>query len=219
MTQRHRLRFTGSSSREQFEEKCRAQRFWYHGYYFDNGFELRGDYDMGADVLDYGFPASMAGMRVLDVGTGAGWFAHYFEQLGAEVTTVDARGYCDFDVYGRHYYPLAASEGRDADRRDLEDNPIYDSPVSGAFWIMKDLLGSRVRFVNSRVYDLRTDLFRGRMFDIVFLGAILCHVRDPMGALMAAHRVCKGEVIATTPVVIGEPESEVPARQYCPIRS
>jgi protein-L-isoaspartate O-methyltransferase len=44
-------------------------------------------------------------MRVLDIGTGAGWFAFYFEQLGAEVVTVDARGYCDFDVYGRPGYP------------------------------------------------------------------------------------------------------------------
>ena len=33
---------------------------------------------------------------------------------------------------------------------------------------------------------------------------------------MAAHRMCGGEIIATTPVVVGEPESEVLPRQYLP---
>jgi hypothetical protein len=44
-------------------------------------------------------------MSVLDVGTGAWWFATHFEQLGADVTATDVRGYCDFDVFGRPRYP------------------------------------------------------------------------------------------------------------------
>jgi SAM-dependent methyltransferase len=39
-----------------------------------------------------------------------------------------------------------------------------------------------------------------------FLGALLCHLRDPIGALMAAGRVCRRMVIASTPVVIGKPD-------------
>ncbi len=57
---------------------------------------MRGDYDI---------PDEVHGVTVLDLGTSAGWFAHYFWQRGAQVKTFDARGYCDFDVYGRWFYP------------------------------------------------------------------------------------------------------------------
>ena len=212
----YRLSFTGNITEEEFNQKCGRHEHWYHSYYFDNGYQVRGDYNIGADIADYDFPQSMTGMRVLDIGTGSGWFAIYFEQHGAEVFTVDARGHCDLDVYGRYYYPRAESEGREPDRFDSDGVPIYDSSMSTGFWIMKDILGSKVRFVNSRAYDIRQEMFGRRKFDLVFMGAILCHLRDPIGALMVARRVCDGELIATTPVVIGEPESEVEPRQYLP---
>src|SRR5437879_1860889 len=101
----HQLRFTGTCDQAEFTARCAEHDFWYHTFRFDNGFMQRGDYDIGYDVADYGFPPDMRGMSVLDVGTGSGWFATYFEQAGAEVTTVDARGYCDFDVFGRATYP------------------------------------------------------------------------------------------------------------------
>jgi len=212
----HLLHYTGALDAEGFRARCSEIPFWYHSYYFDNGFAIRGDYDIGADVAKYGFPESMAGMSVLDIGTGAGWFAHYFEQLGAEVFTVDARGYEDFDVYGRAGYVPFETTGRTPDLLDENGNPIYFSPVSRGFWVMKDILQSRVQFRNSRVYDVNPGLFGGRKFDLVFLGAILCHLRDPIGALMAARSVCKHRVIASTPVVLGEPESETMPRQYLP---
>ena len=210
------LPYSGDLSQLEFDELCLAQKRWYHSYYFDNGFQIRGDYNIGADVHDYGFPQSMKGMRVLDLGTGGGWFALYFASLGAEVYTVDARGYCDFDVYGRHFYPQVSSEGKEPERVAEDGTPLYNSPVSGAFWVMKDVLKAQVHFVNSRVYDIRPDMFGNRPFDLVFMGAILCHLRDPIGALMAARRVCTGEIIATTPVVHGEPEADTLPRQYLP---
>ncbi len=142
--------------------------------------------------------------------------ALYFEQLGAEVVTVDARGYCDFDVYGRPDYPPIEKEGRAPDRLSEDGTPIYFSPVSRGFWIMKDILQSSVQFRNSRVYDISPALFGGQKFDLVFLGAILCHLRDPIGALMAARSVCRHRVIASTPVVLGEGEADVLPRQYLP---
>src|SRR4030095_2494922 len=93
--------------------------------------------------------------------------------------------------------------------------PIYFSSVSPGFWTMKDILGSRVRFRNARVYDIGPALFSEK-FDLVFLGAILCHLRDPIGALMAARSVCRHRVMASTPVVLGETESDVLPRQYLP---
>jgi SAM-dependent methyltransferase len=210
-----RLRYTGRLGRSEFENRCREAGHWYHSYYFDNGFAVRGDYDIGRDIEGYGFPKSMAGMRVLDVGTAAGWFAHYFEQKGAEVHATDARGYGDFDVYGRPGYLSPADEGRGPDRFDEFGGPVYHSPVSSAFWAMKEILGSGVRFHNARIYDLTPELFGGR-FDLVFLGTILCQVRDPIGALVAARRICTGRVIATTHVKVDPDERLALPRQYLP---
>lgn len=211
-----RLRYTGKLDKEEFDQRCGELDWWYHSYYFDNGFGVRGDYDIGADVAAYGFPQSMKGWNVLDVGAGAGWFSFYFEQLGAKVTAVDARGYEDFDVYGRPGYEQVE---REPDRYDDDGRPVYHSPVNQAFWIMRELLDSQVRFVNARAYDVHPDLFDGEEFDLVFLGALLCHLRDPVGALMAARRVCRGMVMASTPVVIEESPEDQPPLQYLPYTS
>jgi SAM-dependent methyltransferase len=230
----HRLAYTSALDRAAFEAECAQVPWWYHSYYFDNGVSIRGDYDIGADIHDYGFPLDLSGASVLDLGTGGGWFAHYFEQRGAAVTTYDARGYCDFDVYGRFDYPSiendavpdlpsgvynraeTATTRREPDRYDEQGRPVYFSPVSPAFWKMHDLLGSRIESRSGRIYDVSPDVFDGRKFDIVFMGALLCHLRDPIGALMAARSVCDGRIFASTPIIIGEPESEFEPRQYLP---
>ena len=130
----HRLRYTSNLGEAEFHERCCRQKVWYHSFYFDNGFEIRGDYNIGADILDYGLPQDLTGQKVLDIGTGAGWFAFYFEQLGArEVITTDARGKCDLDVYGRWEYLAPGANGRQPERCDEDGSPVYDSVLSGAF--------------------------------------------------------------------------------------
>lgn len=208
--QTHRLRFTGSCSAEEFERRCAEHDFWYHSFYFTNGFARRGEYDVGRDVADYCFPEPMAGMSVLDIGTGSGWFATYFEQQGAEVTTVDSRRYVDFDVRGR--YERGELPEDSADRFDEEGKRVWYSPVSAGFWIMKDLLGLKARFLNARVYDVSPRLFGGQRFDLVFMGSLLMHVRDPIGALMAARSVCRGLLVTNALVTAGD-ESGTPTME------
>ncbi len=197
----HKLKFTGNCDEVVFNSSCAKQKFWYHSYYFDNGFKISGDYNIGNDIKDYGFPDSMKGMKVLDIGTASGWFSFYFEQLGADVTSVDARGSCDFDVKGTYKYPPLVSKKPKPDRIDPNGNQIYDydSTANSSFWIMRELLKSKVKFVNSRVYDISPKLFNEKKFDLVFMGSILLHLRDPIGALMAARSVCNDRLIATTP--------------------
>ena len=47
------------------------------------------------------------------------------------------------------------------------------------------------------------------MFDIVFMGSLLVHLRDPIGALMSARNICSGQLIADT-YVDRKNKSEVP---------
>ena len=188
---------------------CSEHDFWYHSYYFDNGYTIRGDYDIGRDVLGYGFPLDMHEMTVLDVGVGSGWFSFWFEQCGATVTATDVRGYTDFDVFGRPEHPPIEIEKPEPDTHE-RGRPIYFSPVSRGFWIMRDLLHSQVRYVNVRISDLTPNLFDGQRFDLVFVGALLLHVRDPVGALAAVRSVCRGSVIATTPLAPSEYDAPMP---------
>jgi SAM-dependent methyltransferase len=196
-----KLKFTGNCDEAEFQARCAEHDFWYHSYYFDNGFAQRGDYDIGRDIDDYGFPADMQGMTVLDVGTGSGWFATFFEQRGAAVTTLDARGPCDFDIFGRDHNPPVTEQKSRPDRVLPDGRPVYYSPVSKGFWVMKEILGLKADFFNGRVYDICPELFGGKTFDLVFLGSILMHLRDPIGALMAAHTVCGQSLIANIGVL------------------
>jgi 2-polyprenyl-3-methyl-5-hydroxy-6-metoxy-1,4-benzoquinol methylase len=213
----YKLKFTNINicDHAEFARRCGEQDYWYHSFYFDNGFEQRGDYDIGRDVADYHFPEDMTEMEVLDIGTGSGWFATYFEQRGAKVTTVDARGYCDFDVFGRSVYPDVTTEKPTPDRILPDGRTIYYSPVSRGFWIMKDILGLKVEYVNARIYDICPELFQGRKFDLVFVGAVLMHLRDPIGALMAVRSVCRSRLIANSLRLPGKDEERTPYMQLC----
>jgi hypothetical protein len=102
---------------------------------------------------------------------------------------------------GRYTYPSVESEKPNPDRIGPDGEPIYDSPVSGGFWIMRELLKSKVRFANARIYHVCPELFGGQVFDLVFVGTLLVHLRDPIGALMAARSVCADWLIASSPVV------------------
>jgi SAM-dependent methyltransferase len=194
----YRLKYTGTLDQQAFEKACAEHNFWYHSFYFDNGFQQQGDYDIGLDIEQYNFPQDMSGMSVLDVGTGSGWFATYFEQLGADVTTLDARGLSDFDIFGRYQYPDIKEEKAKPDKILSNGQEIYYSPVSKGFWIMKEILGLKAEYVNAKIYDVCPELFGGKTFDLVFLGSLLMHIRDPIGALMAVRSVCKDRIIANT---------------------
>ena len=124
------------------------------------------------------FPDDLGGLTVLDIGTGSGWFATWFEQQGARVTTVDVRGYCDFDVFGRDRNPPVTEEKASPDRILEDGRAVYYSPVSGGFWAMKELLGLQVEYVNGRVYEIGPELLGPRTFDLVFMGSVLMHLRE-----------------------------------------
>ena len=195
------LRFTGTVGKDEFQRRCAAVPYWYHSFHFDNGFSLRGNYDVGKDIADYVFP-DVKGKRVLDVGTANGWFAFWLEQQGAEVTDVDVRDDGDLDCFGQFAHaPPSAAPNRWAE----DGTPLFCRRAIDGFWVMHEMLGSKVRFRNARAGELDPDQLG--IFDVVFLGTLLVHVRDPIGALCGARRVCRGQVMATT-VVSDDPSPE-----------
>ena len=143
-------------------ERARAQG-WYHTLELP-GLTTSGVFDMRRFVSHYHLPESMAGMRVLEIGTWDGFWAFEFERRGAaEVIAIDLD-----------------------DERELDWPPRRRTPkeevVRGeGFRIAHELLGSKVQRVVKSVYHaLPEDL---GTFDIVFCGSVLIHLRDQLLAL------------------------------------
>lgn len=143
-------------------ERAQAQG-WYHTLELP-GLTTDGLFDMRQYVPQYGLPESLAGKRVLEIGTWDGFWAFELERRGAaEVVAVDLD-----------------------DERDLDWPPRRRTPepelVRGSgFRIAKEMLDSKVERVVRSIYhatpeDLGT-------FDLVFCGSVLLHLRDQLLAL------------------------------------
>jgi tRNA (mo5U34)-methyltransferase len=117
-------------------------------------------------VPHLGLPDDLRGKRVLDVGSGDGFWAFEFERRGADVTSLDIETFADVDL------PPAIHALFEKQRVDLSFRRGLE--------IARRRLNSRVKLVNGSVYDLSAD--RIGMFDLVHTGDILLHLRDPAHA-------------------------------------
>jgi tRNA (mo5U34)-methyltransferase len=159
---------------------------WYHTLDLPGGVTTPGFFDLrGLD--DRVLPADLGGLRCLDVGTASGFWAFAMERRGAaEVVALDLVEPAAQDWQG----------GRGP-------NEVYLAPAEDAargLAVARRALGSRVRPLDLSVYDL-DPVLHGR-FDLVFVGNLLIHLRDPVGALQAIRRVTAGHVISVEAVTL-----------------
>ena len=156
---------------------------WYHTLELPGGVVTPGMYDLRKAATTVPLPSSLEGKRCLDVGTRDGFWAFEMERRGAaEVVGIDLDDPDDFD-WPQPRRPLDESE-----RRALEGG-------GDGFAYAHAALGSNVERRDLSVYDLgRSDIGR---FDVAFIGTLLLHLRDPIGALSAVRSVLAdgGELI------------------------
>jgi tRNA (mo5U34)-methyltransferase len=154
---------------------------WYHTIELRPGVETPGWHDTRPIAGQIPFPASLAGKRCLDVGTFDGFWAFEMERRGAdEVVAIDILDPEQWD------WPLGADEAvvEAIGRRKGSGN---------GFEIAARELGSSVTRLEKSVYDVDPDEI-GR-FDLVYLGSLLIHLRDPVRALERLRSVCDGTMI------------------------
>lgn len=169
--------------------------FWYHTIDVAPGVTTKGWFDLRpvVDVLPW---PNLRGKRVLDIGTFDGFFAFEMERRGAaEVVAIDVEDHLQWD------WPP------DYRRPELARDPGFSGPPKGAgFRLIRDLTGSKAEWLPLSIYDL--DPAEVGSFDVVVLGSLLLHLRDPIRALEAVRTVCDGlflssEQIELWPTILG----------------
>ncbi len=150
---------------------------WYHTLELAAGLETPGWFDLRPIVGEYGLPASMDGMRALEVGTWDGFWAFEMERRGAEVVALDLDDERELDWPPRRR-PTEFSDARRGD----------------GFRLAKEALSSGVERVNLSVYDATPE--RIGQFDFVFCGSVLIHLRDQFLALERIAGLCTGTFVS-----------------------
>jgi len=145
-----------------------ADHDWWHTIEVAPGVVTPGGWDLRPTAARIPWPASLEGLRCLDVGTMDGFWAFELERRGArEVLAID----------------LADPARQDAPRpgRGSPGRPTPPERLRGAsFRTAAELRGSRVAYEDLSVYDLSPA--EVGHFDLVFVGYVLQLVRDPLRA-------------------------------------
>jgi SAM-dependent methyltransferase len=160
-----------------------------------DGLVTPGDYDYRNDLDSFGFPEDMTGMNVLDVGTATGYFAFEFERRGANVVAVDLATLADWDIVNVEREKILNTLEKHHQTSTRSETSRHH--LDGPFNFCHRLLKSKVKRVNSRIYDLNLQKLGCDGFDMVFLGDVLPHLFSPLTALDALAPLCKGTLVVS----------------------
>ncbi|MDQ4040827.1 MAG: class I SAM-dependent methyltransferase [Actinomycetota bacterium] len=171
-------------------EEALARPF-YHTIELAPGRRTQGAIDL-EEVADRVLPADLAGKCALDVGTFDGFWAFEMERRGAQVTAVD------LDDHEASDWPPINRERLAEEVRSTGVKP------GDRFWLVHAALGSSVTRIGSSIYELSAEKLGGT-FDLVFMGDLLLHLRDPVLGLERARGVLRrnGKLVSVEPVELG----------------
>jgi tRNA (mo5U34)-methyltransferase len=130
----------------------------------------------------------LVGKRCLDIGTYDGYLAFEMEKRGAaEVHAIDIE---DHDLWDWPPDARPSVVGRDV------RTAGFRGPKKGdGFRLASKILDSKVQWHAVSIYDLNPELLG--MFDVITIGTLLLHLRDPVGALEAVRSVCAGHLMSS----------------------
>jgi tRNA (mo5U34)-methyltransferase len=153
---------------------------WYHTIDLAPGVVTPGWLDHRSIVPRIPLPSSLAGRRCLDVGTFNGFWAFEMERRGGDVTAVDV-----LDPRAWDWPPGSDPEAMAEIGRRMSEGD--------GFAIARSALGADVARVDRNVYDL--DPAELGTFDLIYLGSLLIHLRDPVRALAGLRELCAGTLV------------------------
>jgi hypothetical protein len=171
---------------------------FYHSMDIPGHGPVDGQWDLRHGLGSYLGGLRVDGKRVLELGTADGYISFEMERQGAEVVSYDLSDEYRWDIvpYARPsndparshddgYWLSTEDRFRDGIRR-----------LNNAYWLCHRAFGSNARMVHGTIYDVPSAI--GEV-DIVTLGAVLLHTRDPFGALQSPLRLARETVVVTEP--------------------
>jgi SAM-dependent methyltransferase len=173
-------------SREELLAQARAQDVWYHTIELGPDYTTPGWIDLRS-VARRVLPDRLDGLRALDVGTFDGFWAFELESRGAREVLAT-----DLPSYDNRQWPPAT-------RARLGDH-YADTTPADRFRIASALRDSKVRHLDAEIHGVSHELLGGPV-DYAVIGALLLHVRDPVGGLEAVRSVLSpgGRVLLVEP--------------------
>ena len=164
-------------------------QLWYHTLDLPGREPTPGWFDLRPIAAGLPWP-EVANKRCLDVATYDGFFAFELERRGAdEVIATDISDHHQWD------WPIGVREGAG------DQLALLAGTKGSGFDAARAALGSRVSKIETNVYDLSPATV-GR-FDVVILGSLLLHLRDPVRALEAIRSVTDGVFLSIEAVSLG----------------
>ncbi len=180
---------------------------FYHRMPF--GPDDRWRWDLQGDEARYLGHLSLAGKRVLEVGCANGGLTFWMDGQGADVVAVDLGPDPDATPWD-----VLLGPGDDLDT--LRAEMSGGAKRGNASWrYAREHYGARAELVLSTIYDIPRSL---GTFDVVTLGAILLHLRDPLRALEHVVRFTRDAVVITDlmPFHLDPAEIERPLAYFDP---
>ncbi len=158
---------------------------FYHSMDIPGHGEVIGKWDLRGREKDYLGNIALAGKTVLEIGTSSGYLCFWMEKQGAKVVAYDLS-----DDYHLDIIPYSNQDPASI----IRDQKIGIRRANNAWWFAHERFQSQARVVYGRVYDLPLSLGR---FDIVTLGSILLHLRDPFLAIQKAASLAHETLVVT----------------------
>jgi tRNA (mo5U34)-methyltransferase len=168
---------------------------WYHRIDLGENGATDGQYDFREYLPFYAIPDDLTGKRVIDVGAADGFFAFHFEGLGADVVAVNTPSWESEDVAPHRLAEWAAE-------------PHGTETLQTA----KRILSSSVEELRLSIYDLEPATVG--MFDMAFCSSVLCHLFDPLRALIRLRSITRDLAIVSTIVDVSHLPAGVPASVF-----
>ena len=146
---------------------------------------VEGHWDLRGTEAAYLGGIALAGRAVLEIGPATGHLGFWMERQGADLTTLDLGPDNRWDIVP--FRGLDLEEAHAVRREHLRR-------LQNGWWLLHERFGSQATALHGTVYDLGPET---GAFDVVTLNAVLIHLRDPMGALIAAAAACRETLVVT----------------------
>jgi hypothetical protein len=140
---------------------------------------VTGHWDLRGRFDDYVGAVPLSGRTVLDVGTASGFLSFEAEKRGAIVTGFDA------DHVSRYQHVPSKNK---------PDHSAGFPMMRSGYWLAHAAHKSNTKVIYGDIYQLSEQV---PTHDVVLIGQILVHLRDPLEVLRQASLVAKESLVVT----------------------